>query len=232
MRPLGGVDLRPMALLYESYGIRRVAVEVNLWPDIDKFDTGALGSLFGALNSDDLFSLCDLRPETGAHFQGDAWTYDLSLSKVLMRCDSIEYLDAVKRRMRLLLEGTRRCVDKELAFYIDEIRVFCHVPEGGKRNVESVMQKRLLASKTDRSDLPGLEGAGLNLTGLTEAYHWEAEIEPFGDDALLLTARLHFRPTPEPPHPGPDVDAIETQIGVATSFVTEQLLAFSSKFIK
>jgi hypothetical protein len=221
-----------MSLLYDSYGVRRVAVEVNLWPDVEKFDTGALGGLFGALNSDDLFSLCDLRPETGAHFQGDAWTYDLSNSTVLMRCNNIENLDAVKRRMRLLLEGTRRSLDQQLAFYTDEIRVFCHVPEGAKRNVESVLQRRLLSRQTDRSDLPGLEGAGLNLTGLTESYHWDAEIEPFGGDAIMLTARLHFRPTPEPPSPGPDVDAIETQIGVATSFVTEHLLVFSSKFIK
>jgi hypothetical protein len=219
-------------LLYDSYAIRRVAVEVNLWPDIEKFDTRALSELFGALNVDGMFSSLELRPETGARFESDSWTYDLSPAGVFLRCVRLTSLDDLKKRMHSLLDETRKCVAHNHAFYTDEIRVFVHVPEGGKRNVAAVVSKKLLSARTDRSDLPGLEGAGLSLTGTTDnLYHWHAEIGPYGSNALMLRATLTFRPSPEPPRPGPDLDVIDGQIGVACSFVTNELRAFSSKFI-
>jgi len=221
-----------MSLLYDSFGIRRVAVEVNLWPDIEKFDTADLSKLFGALNSDEIFSSVELRPEMGARFSGDAWTYDLSPSGVLIRCSSFVSHDALRAKICGLLDGTRKGIAPRHAFYTDEIRVFCHIPEGGKRNVEAVVQKRLMRGKgADHSDLPGLEGAGLRLTGTTDVYHWHADIEPFGPDALMLSASLTFRPSPDPPRPGSDLDVIGEQIGVACAFVTNHLRMFSSKFV-
>jgi|HubBroStandDraft_6_1064221.scaffolds.fasta_scaffold640290_1 hypothetical protein len=221
-----------MSLLYENYGIRRVAVEVNLWPDIERFDTKALSALFGTLNPDGVFSSVELRPEAGIRFEGDAWTYDLSPAGVLMRCSSFISLDEVKRRVHFLLDGTRKCVAKHHAFYTDEIRVFAHVPESGNRNIETTVSRKLVPARIDRSDLPGLEGAGLSLTGTEpEGFHWHANIDPYGPDALMLVGNLSFRPAPEPPRPGPDLDVIDGQIGTACSFVTENLRAFASKFI-
>src|ERR1700704_246974 len=197
-----------MSLLYDSFGIRRVAVEVNLWPEVEKFKTKALSELFGALNPDGMFSSLELRPETGARFESDAWTYDISPAGVFVRCVQLTSLEDLKRRIHFLLDGTRKCVAPDRAFYTDEIRVFVHIPEGGTRNVEGLISKKLLSSRTDRSDLPGLEGAGLSLTGTTDVYQWHADINPYGTEALMLSATLTFRPTPEPPRPGPDLDVI------------------------
>jgi hypothetical protein len=224
-----------MSLLYDEYGIRRLAVEVNLWPEVEKFEAQALSKLFGVLNTDGIFASCELRPETGARFESDAWTYDLSPAGVFMRCINLRSLEDTKRRMHALLEGTRQCITapnhRAHAFYTDEIRVFVYVPEAGKRKVDNVVYKKLLSSRTDRSDLPGLEGAGLSLSGTTEVYRWHADINPYGSEALMLIASLTFRPSPEPPRPGPDLDAIDGQIGTACSFATDHLRTFSSKFI-
>lgn len=221
-------------MLYDEYGIRRLAVEVNLWPEVERFETKALSELFGVLNADGLFSSCELRPETGARFESDAWTYDVSPAGVFMRCVSLRTLDDTKQQMHKLLDGTRRCISTERtqhAFYSDEIRIFVHVPEGGQRNVENVVYKKLLSKTTDVSDLPDLESAGLSLTGTTDVYHWHGDISPYGPDALVLTAALTFRPNPEPPRPGPDLTVIDGQIGTACSFATDHLLVFASKFI-
>jgi hypothetical protein len=227
-----GVDFEgPMSLLYDQFGIRRVAVEVNLWPEIERFEAKALSQLFGVLNSDGLFSSCELRPETGARFESDAWTYDLSPAGVFVRCTKLASLPDLKQRVHSLLDGTRKCVAPEHAFYTDEIRVFVHVPESGKRNVETLVYKKLVSARTDSSDLPGLEGAGLSLAGTNDVYHWHADINPYGSDALMLSATLTFRPSPEPPRPGPDLDVIDGQIGVACGFVSEDLRQFSSKFL-
>ncbi len=220
-----------MSLLYDSYGIRRVAVEVNLWPEVERFKTKDLSELFGALNGDGMFSSLELRPESGARFESDAWSYDLSPAGVFVRCVQLSSLEDLKRRVHFLLDGTRKCVASDRTFYTDEIRVIAHVPEGGKRDVEAVVSKKLIPPRMDRSDLPGLEGAGLNLTGTTETYHYHADINPYGSEALMLSATLTFRPSREPPRPGSDLDVIDGQIGVACSFVTEELRAFSSKFI-
>ncbi len=220
-----------MSLLDDSDGIRRVAVEVNLWPEVERFKTKALSDLFGELNPDGMFSSVELRPETGARFDGDAWTYDLSPAGVLVRCTNLTSLEDVKKRVRFLLDGTRKCVASDHAFFTDEIRVFVHVPQTGKQRVETAVYKKLLGPKTDLEDLPGLEGAGLTLAGTTDVYHWDADIKPYGSDALLLQASLTFRPSPEPPRPGPDLDAIDGQISVAAQFVTDHLRTFSSKFI-
>jgi hypothetical protein len=223
-----------MTLLYDNFGIRRLAVEVNLWPEVEKFETRTLSKLFGVLNADGLFSACEIRPETGARFESDAWTYDLSPAGVFLRCVSLRSLEGTKQHIHRLLEGTRQCISSERtqhAFYTDEIRAFVHIPEGGKRDVENIVYKKLLSKATDRSDLPGLEGAGLSLTGTTEVYHWHGDIEPFGSDALMLTAALTFRPSPEPPRPGPDLDVIDGQIGTACTFATDHLRVFASKFV-
>jgi hypothetical protein len=220
-----------MSLLYDSYGIRRVALEVNLWPEVERFKTKALSELFGALNSDGMFSSLELRPESGARFESDAWAYDLSPAGVFVRCVQMTSMDDLKRRIHSLLDGTRKCVASDRAFYTDEVRVLAHVPEGGKRDVETVVSKKLIPPRVDRSDLPGLEGAGLSLTGTTETYHYHASISPYGSEALALSGTLTFRPSPEPPRPGSDLDVIDGQIGVACGFVKDELRAFSSKFI-
>jgi hypothetical protein len=232
-----------MALLYDACSTRRLAVEVNLWPEVEQFDQDALSNLFAALNADapegTTLTSCELRPETGARFQSDAWTYDLSPAGVFMRCVNIRTLVDTTRRMLELLDKTRPHLapherrKASHAFYTDEIRIFMHVPEGGKRNVRQLVSNRLLKRGTDRSDLPGLEGAGLSLTGDTEDYHWHADIKnaPGAADALLLSASLLFMPSSEPPRPGSDLDAIEAQIAMSCAFATENLLAFSQKFI-
>lgn len=60
-----------MTLLYDSFGIRRVEVVANVWPDIDRLLPGDPSNLFAELNGDDLFTSSELRPEVGARFEGE-----------------------------------------------------------------------------------------------------------------------------------------------------------------
>lgn len=218
-----------MTLLYDAFGIRRVAIELNFWPAIDKFETGDLSRLFGILNRDEIFSTCELRSEEGALFVGEAWTYDLSTSALLIRCTSIRTHPDLRAQISELLKLTREALSPRLAFYTDEIRVFGQVPEGGKRDVDKVVRKKLISRNADLDDLPGLDGAGITLNGFVEAFAWRAEIEPLGEDALQLTGRINFRPGPEPPHPGSDLEVIEQQTQAACEFVSQNLKTFSSK---
>lgn len=226
-----------MALLYDSFGIRRVAVEVNLWPAIDSFAAGDLSALFGRLNTDDIFTSCELRPQTGASFEGELWTYDLHPSTLRIRCFGFATPEQLYGRIRSLLEGTRGIVrDRSLAFYTDEIRVFAEVPEGGKRMVGDIVQRRLVGrlKAEDRAELPGLQGAGLSLVGATDSYHWHAEIEPRQgvNNSLSLVGRLVFFPESEPPRPGPDLDVIDEHVKTTCDFVRDPLQTFSTKLFR
>ncbi|HEX4435437.1 MAG TPA: hypothetical protein VH061_01455 [Solirubrobacteraceae bacterium] len=232
-----------MSLLYDAFSTRRLAVEVNLWPEVERFDQDGLSNLFAALNADapegTVLTSCELRPETGARFQSDSWTYDLSPAGVFMRCVNLRTMEDTKRRMRDLLEKTRPLLapperrKTTHAFYTDEIRIVVSVPEDGKRDVRQHVTNKLLKRSTDRSDLPDFQSAGLSLTGTTDDYHWHADINNAHDtaDRLLLSASLMFLPSPDPPRPGSDLDVIEEQIVQSCSFATEHLLAFSQKFI-
>lgn len=126
-----------MALLYDSFGIRRVEVLVNFWPDIDRFLPGDLSKLLGELNGDDLFTSSEFRPDSGARFEGEHWVYDLSLTSVLVRCTSYSTPQELRARIRDLLEGTRRYFGgrQSVAFFSDDVRVGGTVPEDKARNV-------------------------------------------------------------------------------------------------
>jgi hypothetical protein len=117
-------------------------------------------------------------------------------------------------------------------FYTEEVRVFADVPEGGKRDVGAIVQKKLLrgVKAEDRESLPGLDGAGLSLVGSTDDYAWHANLDPASDDFLRLFAGITFYREPEPPRPGSDLDLIEEQVKVTCGFVEGDLREFSAKF--
>src|SRR3954451_23338515 len=169
-----------MALQYEHIFLKRVVVEANLWPPVEEIPHGTLSQLFGLLNEEELFSSCELRA-SGASFRGEYWTYDLDGSTVRIRCFGYRDRPMLYSRIRKLLDGTRSIApNRRVAFYTEEIRVFADVPEGGKRDVGEVVQKKLLRSVKvqDRESLPGLDGAGLSLVGSTEDYAWHANLDP------------------------------------------------------
>ena len=211
-----------MALLYDSFALRRIDVIANIWPDFDRFLPGALSRLTAELNDDDGFSSIEVQSETGVRLEGEQWVYDLSLSSVMLRCRAVLSPEMVSGRVRSLLDTTRQFFSARhpIAFYTDQIQVLGYVPDDKEeRNVGDVVKKRLLArvSAEDQNALPGLAGAGLHLVGndYERRFHWHASIEPphGAYDSLGLWSQLIFLPTEGPPTAGPDLDAIEEQIG-------------------
>jgi hypothetical protein len=229
-----------MALLYDSFGVRRLEFVANLWPDMVTFAPRELRQLFGQLviGPDDEFTSCDLRTDTGARFEGEHWVYDIGTSSILLRCWGYSSPDSLRGTIRRLLRQTRDffAEKNELAFFVDEIRVYGIVPDEKDRNVGEVVQKRLLKNvlKVDLEGLPGLAGAGLQLVGDAEEFHWHARIEPphGAYDVLGIGAELMFPPTPDPPSDEDDLDNIDRQVELAHTFITTDVVTFASKLFK
>jgi hypothetical protein len=221
-----------MALQYDNFGLRRIVVEANLWPPVQEIAAATLSQLFGAVNEDDTFATCELRPG-GATFDGEAWDYNINGSTVVLRWWGTRPPDDLDSRIRRFLDGTRVvAMDHQVGFYTEEIRVFADVPEGKNRDIGEVVKKRLLKGMKaeDRESLTGLMGAGLRLRGVSESYVYQANIDPKSSgDMLNLFAGLKFKPEAEPPRPGPDLDLIERQRQIACAFVAEELVEFSRK---
>lgn len=228
-----------MTLLYESFGVRRVELMANVWPDIDAFVSGDFSRLFGAINDDEIFTSSDIRPGRGVRFEGEHWVYDLNSSSLLIRCSGYADPAVMRGRFTSLLEKTRRyfAERQSLAFYTDHVRVYGDVPEDKGRHVGKVVQKRLLSrmKPEDHQGLPGLQGAGLRLVGDHEDYHWHAGLEPphgAYDESLSLWAELMFWPDPQPPSAGSDLEKIAQNLNSAYAFVNDVLPAFSAKLFK
>lgn len=223
-----------MALLYDAFGVRRVQVVANIWPDIDNFGSGELSRLYGHLNADDLFSSFELRSNMGARMEGEHWVYDISPSSILLRASAFATTDQLRKRIRSLLAGTRQFFDRSyMAFYTEDVRVYGVVPDDKDRHVGEVVKKRLLQrlAKDDVEAMTGLAGAGLRLVGDTEAFHWHAQIEPphGAYSVLALEAHAMFRPTPDPPTPGDDLDTIDEQVQATYDFLNDDVRTFASK---
>lgn len=223
-----------MALLYDSFGVRRVMLEANFWPNLPDFHPGELSRLYAHLNSHDTFASCELH-SLGARFEGEQWVYDISTTDVALRCYSYETPDQLRSRIRGLLEGTRQFFADQhrLAFYVTEVRMIGIVPEDKDRHVGEVVRKRLLTrlKPEDLEVLDGLQGAGLRLVGDTDDFHWHANIEPpHGSYGVLgLTAELMFGPGEGPPKPDEDLDRIDEQVQAAYTFLNDQVREFASK---
>jgi hypothetical protein len=221
-----------MALQYDNFEIRRIAVETNLWPPAEEISRATLSRLFAEVNEDDCFETCELRANS-ATFEGDDWDYNIDGATVLIRWFGVRPPSDFYERLRRLLDGTRVvAMDSRVGFYSEEVRVFGDVPEGKSRDVGEAVKKRLLRGMKaeDRDSLAGLAGAGLKLRGGSEAFFYEASIDPrLSGDMLSLSAGLKFRPDSEPPKPGPDLDLIESYTKFARDFVADDLLAFSKK---
>jgi hypothetical protein len=226
-----------MALNYDSFGVRRVDIETNIWPEFDRFLPGQLSKLLGVLNDDDAFTGVDLEPESGLRLEGEQWVYDLSLSSVLLRSKGFSDPQAASPRIRSLLENTRAFFARpshQVVFFTDEVRVLGSVPDDRERNVGDIVLRKLLhgLKDEDRDLLPGLSGAGLRLIGDAEAgYHWHASIEPPHGryESLGLWAQLMFPPPESPPRPGSDVNTIIEQVAMGYELVSSGLKTFASK---
>jgi hypothetical protein len=229
-----------MALDYNSFGLRRVDIDVNIWPEFDRFLPGQLSKLLGVLNDDDAFTAVELEPESGLRLEGEQWVYDLSLSSVELRSKGFSDPQSASPRIRSLLETTRTFFagvgrpSHQVAFFTDEIRVLGSVPDDRKRNVGDVVLRKLLhgLKQEDRDILPGLTGAGLRLIGdAEEGYHWHASIEPPHGryESLGLWAQLMFLPPESPPRPGSDINTVIEQVAMGYNLVSDSLKTFASK---
>lgn len=231
-----------MTLLYDSFGVRNFEFVTHLWPDMDALSARELRRLFGelAIGPDDEFTSCDLRAgEMGARFQGEHWVYDIASSSILLRCNGYSSSDSLRGTVRNLLGQTRKffAARHRLAFFVDSIRVFGIVPDDrDDRHVGEAVKKRLLRNikKEDLDELPGLSGAGLQLVGDSETFHWHARIEPpHGSyDVLGLGAELMFPLSSDPPTDEDDLDTIDQQVETAHSFITTEVPNFARKLFK
>jgi hypothetical protein len=231
-----------MALLYDAFGIRRFVFRANMWPGLDDITSRELRRLFAALSlgQDDEWDSFELRPGgLGARFEGEHWIYDITPNSIYLRCDAYSSPDALRATVRNLLGSTRAffaSADPQ-AFYVEEMFVYGVVPDDKDRHVGEVVLKRLLRTlKRDEleGNLAGLTGAGLQLVGDAEDFHWHARIEPpHGSyEVLGVAVELMFPPTTDPPTDEDDLDRIDGQVEAAHSFITQEVVTFASQLFR
>ncbi len=230
-----------MALLYDSFGIRSVEVNVNIWPDFDGFAAGELSQLYGHLNKEDIFSACDLRSNFGARFDGEHWMLDIDSSSVTIRCSSFATPEELRSRTKELLGETRKFFANtpsrhRIAYFLGEVRMAGLVPDDKSRNVGELLRKRLIrgmnAEKLDL--LTGLQGAGLRLIGDTPDFHWHASIEPphgAYEGLLGMSIQLFYPPPPDPPTHTNDLVKVDAAVSESYAFITENIKSFANALV-
>lgn len=226
-----------MALKFEQFGVRRVELEVLMWPGFDHgYRPGELSGLYGVLNGDDLFETCELRATIGAEFESEHWLYDISTTRIRIRSESFQSLDELNFRVRHLIEETQRFLTpRRLPFLItDRILVRGVIPEDGSRDVSETLRTKVLSQRLSRKGQDGsrplglfpgqLAGTGLTLVGDTDDYHWHADIGPtHAGDTLPIRAALYF----PPPAEAPDETMISQNLSTAYKFLSESVLEFA-----
>jgi hypothetical protein len=230
-----------VALLFDRFGVRRVALDVLLWPGFSHgFKPGELSALYGALNGEDLFESCQLRANVGAEFESEHWNLDISTTTLRLSSEAFQSFEALDKQMLHLLEETKKFfTPRRLPFLIAErVSVRGVIPEDSDKDVSETLRSKLLTRRLDKTDdegsrpldsLPGtLAGAGLTLVGDTDAYHWHANIGPaHAAPTLPISADLYF----PPPEEAPEESMISESLATAYDFVTTNVLEFARKVL-
>jgi hypothetical protein len=121
-----------MALLFDQFGVRRVELEVTMFPGFSHgFNKGELSALYGRLNGDDLFESCNLRANVGAEFESEHWFYDISSTRILIRSEAFQSIEILDKEVLHLLQETKSFLTpRRLPFLImDSISIRGAVPE-------------------------------------------------------------------------------------------------------
>lgn len=225
-----------MALLFDHFGVRRVELDVLMWPGFSHgFKPGELSSLYGALNTDDAFESCELRANLGATFDSEHWEYDISTTRIHIAAGpAFQSFDELDKRVLHLIEETKKHLTQRRLPFVTTERAYVMgvVPEDGDRDVSEVVRSKMLSRRlTQQHDgerlldhLPGdLVGAGITLVGDGEDFHWHANIGPAhgGATNLRISAELYFPPPSEAPEDSMISDSLRTAYEFLNTSVRE-----------
>ncbi|MGI8945127.1 MAG: hypothetical protein ACR2GL_02660 [Thermoleophilaceae bacterium] len=228
-----------MPLMFDQFGVRRVDLDVLMWPGFDHgFKQGQLSELYGALNSDDLFESCELNATMGAEFESEHWHYDISTTRIRIRSEAFETPQALDKRVLHLLGETKRFFTPRSLPFLTAERIVIRgiVPDDKGKDVAEILRSKMLASRLRKKKdgerlidlLPGrLSGTGLELVGDTDKYHWHADIGPVHspESSLTLRADLYFPPPEDPP----DESLISERLQQAYDFMTTHVVEFARR---
>lgn len=230
-----------MALLFDQIGVRRVSLEVLMWPGFSHgFKEGELSSLYGRLNTDDLFESCELRATVGAEFESEHWTFDINTTRIRVVTEAFQSFAEASKRMLHLLAETQAFFEprRRPLLYTDRVSVRAVIPDDADREVGDVVRTKLLTRRLNKEDdggakpldfLPGNHtGTGIELVGDTDAYHWHANIGPaHALPSLTIGADLYFAPPSDPPVVGMIAESLET----AYSFTKDSVAEFAQRIL-
>src|SRR6266542_40511 len=102
-----------LMLLYDSFSIRHLRVEVLLYPPSeDRFPEGVLSRLYASLNADDMFDDCALRQRLGAIFEGERLTYDIETRRIRMHFRNFGTIQESKENLNHLLGATKKVLNE------------------------------------------------------------------------------------------------------------------------
>jgi hypothetical protein len=227
-------------LLFDQFGVRRVELDVLMWPGFGHgFKHGELSALYGRLNTDDLFESCELKANVGAEFESEHWTFDISTTRISLTSEAFQSFPELDKRMLHLLEETRQFFQPRLPYLIAErVSVRGVIPEDAQRDVGEMIRSKLLTRRVGRADdagdrpldlMPGqLTGTGVTIVGDTERYHWHANIGPAHAYPMLpISADLYF----PPPEERPDGAMISESLATAYEFVTSNIVEFAHRIL-
>jgi hypothetical protein len=237
-----------MPLLFDAFGVRRVELDVLMWPGFEHgFEQGELSRLYGALNSTDLFESMELRANVGAQFESEHWRYDISTTRIMIRSESFQSFNDLDRQVGHLLSETAAFFEKHRSLsFLTARRAMVEgvVPEDKGKDVAKILPGKLLANRLRSGHeggrlidlLPGeLGGTGLTLVGNAELeggeeYHWHANVGPVHSPSmdLHMSAELYFYP----PLETPEQAMISDRLKMAYEFVTDHIVKFAEQALK
>jgi hypothetical protein len=122
---------------YDNSSVRGLMARVSIFPGLqDRFDRGVPSRLYAEINTDDTFDECSLRQRTGATFEGERITMDVTPRSLRMTFRSFFSIHETKERVSDFLTVTRRAFEAMPFVYLPaRVRVWAVVPDDGSRDV-------------------------------------------------------------------------------------------------
>jgi hypothetical protein len=228
-------------VLYDSFSLRRLRLNVLLFPSMDeRFPEGLLSALYAALNTNDTFDDCALRQRLGAIFEGERMTYEIDANRIKLRFRDFGSIQESKEHVHHLLKVTKETLGRagmRFLYLPDEVYMWGLVPPGEKEDGGGLRTKATKLQPAHLGNLPGdVIGVGVTVHGHADeaGYVYDITVAPYGHGTevgrdVSLETELSFNFPTSPPED--DVDAVVEALQTTYDFATNEVIQFAQSFM-
>jgi hypothetical protein len=228
-------------VLYDSFSVRRLRVNVLLYPPLaERFPEGVLSRLYAALNTDDMFDDCSLRQRLGAIFEGERITFDIDAHSLRISFRDFGSVQESKEIVHDFLTVTKQILREggmRFLAFPDEVEMWGIVPDDKPTDAAARLRtKAFKLTVAHLAELPGeVIGVGLEVHGHApdeDNFTYDITVAPYGHGAtkqLYLEAELNFGFPREPPED--DLELVTDAIQKTYDFLNTEVIRFSKAFM-